>query len=449
MNVVRINTAHQSIDDTKKVIANVREVSEKIAILIDTKGPEVRTTKVATGDDMEFTEGSTVLVSGNPEKESSVEHVCVNHENFGSEIAVGQKILFDDGAVELLIESIDSGIAQCKVLNSGSIGSRKTVSVPGAKFSLESVTKKDREYIKFAAQEDLAFIAHSFIRHKEDLQEVQAILDAVGNNNVQIIAKIENQQGVDNIDEILDNCFGIMVARGDLGVEVPGHKVPSIQKRLIRQARSQHKVVIVATQMLHSMIKNPRPTRAEINDVATAVYDYADAVMLSGESAYGEYPRKAVQLMTTICEEVENELAGRTVKIPDIIEANDIPSYLSLVSVHAATALELSAVVVDTTFGTTPRRIAGHRGTKPIYAFCYNEQTMRQMALCRGIYADYMQPVETSEDFVRNALRTLGSREVLTDDDKVAVIAGNFAPQHGASFIEISTVKNLKRDHQS
>ncbi len=442
MNVVRLNTAHQSVEDSKKVIENVRKVSEKIAILVDTKGPEIRTTEAK--EEVTLTKGATVHIGQDTQAPSTEKCIHVNYDHFVDEIQIGNKILIDDGVVELVIVERKDKEFVCTVLNTGSFKGKKTIVVPGAKLSLPSLTEKDKAYIRFAAEEKLAFIAHSFVRNKDDIHEVQAILDEY-DSEVRIIAKIENQEGVDNIDEILDSSFGIMVARGDLGVEIPGHKVPSIQKTLVRKAISHQKVVIIATQMLHSMIENPRPTRAEINDVANAVYDRADAIMLSGESAYGEHPLAAVQIMTDICEEVEGELETRKLHLPST-SATDVPNYLSLISVHAARSLNLTAIVTDTTFGTTPRKIAVYRGPKPIFSFCYNHQTVRQLALCRSIYAEYMEPVKGTDEFVRKALLRLTEHDLVTDADKVAVIAGNFAPQHGASFIEISTVKNLRRD---
>lgn len=440
MNVVRINTAHQSIGDSKKVIDNVRKVSDNIAILIDTKGPEIRT----VSGDVTLKKGATVRIGQDLDQPSTPDCINVSYANFVNEVELGQRILIDDGEIELAIDSREDNQLLCSVLNDGSFSGRKTIAVPGARLDLPSLTDKDRDYIRFAAENNVAFIAHSFVRNKSDLHSVQSIINEY-NSRTHIIAKIENQQGVDNIDEILDNCFGIMVARGDLGVEVPGYKVPSIQKKLVRKAIAHQRVVIIATQMLHSMIENPRPTRAEINDVANAVYDRADAIMLSGESAYGEYPLRAVDMMTDICEEVEHELSQRKLHLPEV-SASDIPNYLSLISVHAARTLDLRAVVTDTTYGTTPRKIAVYRGPKPIYSFCYSLQTVRQLSLCRSIYAEYIDPVSTSDEFVQKAMAELSKQEMVIDTDKIAVIAGNFSPQHGASFIEISTVKNLKRE---
>ncbi len=442
MNVVRINTAHQTVDDAKKVIDNVREVSEKIAVLIDTKGPEIRCTKPETP--LTLKEGEHIFIGDNPEESSTEKCIHINYDGFVSQTPKGATILIDDGAFSLRVLEKKDDVLVAQVVSGGTFKDRKTIAVPGVHYDLPPLTEKDKEFIEFAAKQEVAFIAHSFVRNRADVMAVQELLDK-HNSTVQIIAKIENQEGVDNIDEILECTFGIMVARGDLGVEIPGHKVPSIQKTLIRKARDHQRVVIVATQMLHTMIENPRPTRAEITDVATAIYDRADAIMLSGETAYGSYPLDSVEMMTSIAHEVEAELATRKFRIP-LKEAYLIPEYLALMSMHASLHLDAKAVVVDTTFGTTPRRISAFKGSTPIFSFCYNWQTVRQLALCRGIYAAYMEPVSSSEEFVRKAMKHLQRKETLADDDRVVVIAGNFEPTHGASFIEISTVKNLRRD---
>lgn len=436
MNAVRINTAHQQVEDTLKVIEQVRKVSSKIPIMIDTKGPEVRTREGT----VQLEEGSTVTV-GVDEEESNSSHINVSYKHFVQEVPVGKTILIDDGLIELeVIEKTD--VLVCKVLNSGSFSGKKSINTPNTHLqNLPALTQKDRTYVEFAAQHNIAFIAHSFVRNKEDIKEIQDILDK-HKASVQIIAKIENQEGVDNIDEILEHTFGIMVARGDLAMEIPGPRVPIVQKQLIAKARRAQKVCIVATQMLHSMIENPRPTRAEMNDIATAIYDKADAVMLSGETAYGKYPQKAVRVMTKIAEEVECELAGQDLNL-EPKETYSIPEFLSSAAVLAADRLDAKAIIVDTTFGTTPRKLTRLRGLRPIYAFCYNKITTRQLALCYGIYSENMQEVNSSEEFVAKATQELLNKNLIIKEDLLVAIAGNFEPKHGASFIEVSTAENF------
>ena len=311
MNVIRFNTAHQTPEDTIKVVNNARKVSDRIALLLDTKGPEVRT--VNCPETINLEEGDIVHVEGGPGKESSGSHIYVNYENFARDLSEGASILIDDGEVELKVLKIKGNVLECRVMNSGVVKPRKSVNVPNVRINLPSVSEKDKKYIQFAAENDLDFIAHSFVRTKEDVLAVQEILDQY-NSEIKIIAKIENQEGVDNIDEILEAAYGIMVARGDLAIEIPYEKIPGIQKMLINKCIEKRKPVIIATQMLHTMINNPRPTRAEVNDIASAIYSQADAVMLSGETATGKYPIEALKTMAKVARgwkilrEIEEEL---------------------------------------------------------------------------------------------------------------------------------------------
>ena len=267
MNMVRMNTAHLGREGAEKLINNVRTVSNRIAILMDTKGPEVRTTVLA--EPISFKVGDRVKVVGRPEQETTRECISVSYPDFVRDLNVGGQILIDDGDLELaVIEKCDDYLL-CEVQNEASLGSRKSVNVPGVRINLPSLTEKDRNNILYAIEKDIDFIAHSFVRNKQDVLDIKEILDAHG-SDIRIIAKIENQEGVDNIDEILEVADGVMIARGDLGIEVPQERIPGIQRILIRKCILAKKPVIVATQMLHTMINNPRPTRAEGTDIANA-----------------------------------------------------------------------------------------------------------------------------------------------------------------------------------
>jgi pyruvate kinase len=300
MNVARINTAHITIDSAITVINNIRKVSNKIAILIDTKGPEIRTLKLA--NPMFVKKGDIISVSG--EADFSGENMLpVSYERLQDMLVVGNRILIDDGDIELTVIDKNDFLI-CRVENDGIIKNNKSINIPGVSIELPSVTEKDRLFIDFAVENGLDFIAHSFVRNKSDVIEVQKILDK-HNSPIKIIAKIENLDGVSNIDEILDHAYGIMIARGDLGIEIAAEKLPGIQRNLIKKAIEWKKPVIVATQMLHTMIDHPRPTRAEVTDIANAVFSRTDALMLSGETAYGKYPVEAVKTMARIAEETE------------------------------------------------------------------------------------------------------------------------------------------------
>ena len=286
VNVVRLNTAHQTLDEAMKVVNNVRAVSDNLSLLIDTKGPEVRTTGIGTP--LRVEKGETVCMSGDMDATGD-KMIHVSYGNFVQDVQVGAKVLIDDGDVEFVVKEKTQDRLVLVASNPGEIKNKKSVNVPGACMHLESLSDKDRIFIDFAIKNNLDFIAHSFVRNKEDVLQIQQILDE-HNSKIKIIAKIENQEGVDHIDEILDHVYGVMVARGDLAIEIDAEKIPRIQRLIVNKCIESKKPVIIATQMLHTMIDHPRPTRAEVSDIANAVFSGTDAIMLSGETAYGDYP---------------------------------------------------------------------------------------------------------------------------------------------------------------
>jgi pyruvate kinase len=302
MNVVRMNSAHLAQEGFDKIVASVRAVSNRIGILMDTKGPEVRTT--VCDESIAFKTGDILKIQGAPDQKTTKEVISVNYANLAKDLKIGDVLLIDDGELEFKVIGKDANYLTIEALNDAVLGSRKSVNIPGVRISLPSLTEKDRTNILYAIENKIDFIAHSFVRTKRDVLDIQKILDA-HKSPIKIIAKIENQEGVDNIDEILKVAYGIMIARGDLGIEVPQEKIPGLQRVLIRKCIAAKKPVIVATQMLHSMITNPRPTRAEVTDVANAIYYRTDAIMLSGETAYGKFPVEAVHTMSNIAREAE------------------------------------------------------------------------------------------------------------------------------------------------
>ncbi len=441
MNVVRMNTAHQVPKQTLKIVENTRQVSEHIALLLDTKGPEVRI--VDAEEPVQLENGDKIKVGGNTNGQLSKDLVCVNYVNFSKDVPKGSKILIDDGEVELEVLEKKNEYLVCRVNNSGLVKPRKSVNVPNVHINLPSVSEKDKEYIKFAAEHDIDFIAHSFVRNVEDVKAIKELLDKY-RKEIKIIAKIENQQGVDNIDEILDHVYGIMVARGDLAIEIPYEKIPGIQRMLINKCIERRKPVIIATQMLHSMIHNPRPTRAEVNDVASAIYSKTDAVMLSGETASGKYPVEAVKTMAKVAYEVENSREEMN-DIPISVINNKVSDFLCKSAVQASITLDAKAIIADTTSGRTIRSLAAYRGNKPIYAQCYLKSTMRELQLLYGVITDYMEPQNTSHEFLIDAMDHLQEGHEIHKNDLVVVIAGNFGRNYGASYIEIGTIDNLTR----
>lgn len=444
MDVVRINTAHQQPEQTLEIINTVRRISDRIPFLIDTKGPEIRT--VGSGNNIQVSKGQLLKVAGDPDGASSSDCLFVNYKEFVASLEVGKSIMIDDGEIELMVMEKHSHHLVCKVMNKGEIKPRKSINLPGSKVTLPSLSDKDIEYIHFSIEQDIDFIAHSFVRNKYDVMAIQEILDK-HNSRIKIIAKIENQEGVDNIDEILEHVYGIMVARGDLAIEVPAERIPGIQAQLITKCIEQRKAVIVATQMLHSMIENPRPTRAEITDIANAVFSGTDAIMLSGETAYGKYPLESVQTMTRTAREAEK--TRKPFNDLNIVPLdNEISGFLSKMAVKSIESLNTRAVITDTDTGKTAQFLSAFRGKSPIYAQCYDKRVLRELALNFGVYADYMDVIISKKEFIRYTLSKLLEQGEIHKEELIAVLAGNFGKKAGPSFVEISTVSNLLNDQK-
>lgn len=439
MNVARLNTAHITPESAKKMISNIRSVSENIAILIDTKGPEIRTS--SNGEEISVETGMLIKIIGTPDGASGNNTVCVSYPNIANEVPVGNAILIDDGEIELKVVDKKDNTLICEATNCGTIKLRKSVNIPNVHINLPSLTEKDKAFVQFAIENNIDFIAHSFVRNMHDVLEIKEILHR-HNSPIKIIAKIENQQGVDNIDEILDHAYGIMVARGDLGIEIPAEKLPIIQRRIVRKCIESKKPVIIATQMLHTMIEHPRPTRAEISDIANAISQRTDAIMLSGETAYGQYPVEAVEVMTRVAREVEEsheaDLSVNLVRIN-----NEVTATLAKAAVRACSSLPIKAIIVDTLTGRTGRYLAAFRGRIPIYAICYKQHVMRELALSYGVEAVYMEPRTSRDHFLTDAIGVMLERRKIASEDMVLIIGGSFGPSNGASFMEISKVKNL------
>ncbi len=438
MNVARLNTAHISLESALMMINNVRAVSDSIAILVDTKGPEIRTKNIS--EPISVKEGDIIKVKGG-DGESNNELFYVSYENIHLDVPVGNLILIDDGDLALeVIEKNDNHLV-CRVGNSGFIKNKKSINTPGISVNLPSISPKDVEFIEFAAKHDVDFIAHSFVRNKEDVLAVQEILN-IYNSKIKIIAKIENFDGVKNIDEILQYAYGIMVARGDLGIEIPAEKIPGIQRILIRNAVQQKKPVIIATQMLHSMIDNPRPTRAEVSDVATAIFDRTDAIMLSGETAYGNYPVEAVKVMSKIAIEVEAMKDQRNdLTVPRL--DNETSAFLAEAAVLASRELKVTAIVTDTLTGKIARYIAAFRSSLPVYAKCHNGRVKRELALSYGVFPSEIVSKKNKHKLIETSLLDLVDKRLITETDTVIYVGGNFGVGGGTSFIEIASVERM------
>lgn len=440
MNVVRMNTAHANRDGFEQIIGNVRAVSNKIAILMDTKGPEVRTT--ACEEPIPYTIGERIRFVGNPDLMTTRECIAVSYPNFVNDLNVNGDILIDDGDLALKVIEKQADYLLCEVQNNATLGSRKSVNVPGVRINLPSLTEKDRNNILYAIEKDIDFIAHSFVRNKQDVLDIQQILDE-HHSDIKIIAKIENQEGVDNIDEILEVAYGIMVARGDLGIEVPQEKIPGIQRLLIRKCVLAKRPVIVATQMLHTMINNPRPTRAEVTDIANAIYYRTDALMLSGETAYGKYPVEAVKTMATIAEQAEKDkMEENDIRIPLTVNS-DVTEFLAKQAVKATSRLSIRTIITDSYTGRTARYVAAFRGKYPVLAMCYKEKTMRLLALSYGVMPIFLEEKANAQAYFFSALELLVKEGRLVEEDKIAYLSGSFGEGGGTTFLEINNVNTV------
>lgn len=441
VNVVRMNSAHLDFEGFRKIVNNVRAADDSVAIMMDTKGPEIRTTQTVTGDKIEYHTGDTVRVVGNPDVLTSEKQIGLNYTGIANVLKPGNRMLIDDGEMEFLITEVAGGFIEAKAENDGFLGSRKSVNLPGVSIDLPAVTERDKRNIGYAVELGVDFIAHSFVRSAADVRAVKDILDGLG-SNIKIISKIENQEGIDNFDEILDASYGIMVARGDLGIEVAAAKIPGIQTMMVNKCITAHKPVIVATQMLHSMIEHPRPTRAEISDVANAVYQRADAMMLSGETANGKYPVEAVKTMTSVAREVESSLRFRF-DVPPLTDG-DVTSFLAHEAVMSEEKVGTKAIFTDAFRGISARFISSFRGGNPTFAICHNKEVQRWLSLSYGVSA-YFYP--HAEDFFPrhsvNAVREIVEADHIALDDRIAYLTGS---RKGATALEILTPKDIIGD---
>lgn len=440
MNVVRMNTAHATQEGMVQIINNVRAVSPHIGILIDTKGPEVRTTSVA--EEIPYKTGEMVKIFGRPNMDTTHDIVNVSYTDITKDVHEGDDVLFDDGALDMKVISNEGPMLIARVMNDGKLGAHKSVNVPGEHIDLPALTEKDKRNILFAIDQNLDFIAHSFVRNANDVKAVQDILDE-HHSDIKIISKIENQEGVDNIDEIIDASYGIMIARGDLGIEVPVEKIPGIQSMIIRKCVEKKKPVIVATQMLHTMIENPRPTRAEVTDIATAIFAGTDAIMLSGETTSGKYPLEAVQTMSKIAEQAEND--RRKVNDLNFPLTSDctLREFLAHAAIESTRRLGVAGIITDSETGQTARDIAAFRGPTPVLAICYKEKTQRWLNLSYGVIPIYQKEHVEQQFLFTAALRMLRQKGYINADDNIAYLSGSFGEGGGTNFLEINRVRDI------
>ncbi len=462
VNVVRMNTAHMLKEGITEIINNTRELAPDVAVLLDTKGPEVRTTKlkaqIAKDEEAEakgvksenvkitIKSGSTVNFVANPDEYSDEETIYVNYTGFVKDVPVGATILVDDGKVSFKVVEKDDNKLVTVAGNTGGLGSKKSVNVPGVHIALPAVTEKDRGNILHAAPQGLDFIAHSFVRSKKDIEEVKEILASINVHDVKIISKIENQEGIDNIDEIIASCDGIMIARGDLAIEVPAEKVPAYQRMMIRKCLDAKKPVIVATQMLESMQENPLPTRAEVSDVANAVYNRTDAVMLSGETANGDYPVEAVTTMASIVAATEENLEAGTGEEGHMSlsqQTKTTTAFLAKQAVKSVEAIDTEVIVTDSFTGRTARYLSSFRAKVPVCAICATAKLARQLALNYGVVAFSGDESMSDKERLHAGIKYFQEKGILTSETQVAYMSGKTGDTGAAHGLEIETVEKL------
>lgn len=426
MNVARLNFSHgdheEHLGRVERIKALRSELDVPLALLLDTKGPEIRTGNFAGGR-IELSEGSVVtLLPGNDIGDEKT--IYVSYHDFYQDIDIGSPILIDDGLVELEVMSIDDSQVKCRVLNGGPVSNHKSINLPGAKTNLPALTSKDIEDIRFAIEHDFDFIAASFVRKAADVLEIKKILEKYDGESIHIIAKIENREGISNFDEILKVADGIMVARGDLGVEIPMQEVPTVQKALIEKCYKIGKPCITATQMLDSMMRNPRPTRAEVSDVANAILDGTSAIMLSGETAAGKYPLESLKMMVSIAEQTEKSIDYWGEFIKSRYEmVSSVTNAISHATCMTAMDLKAAAIVAVTHSGRTARLISRFRPECPIIATTVSPMSYRQLALSWGVYPYLVEEVHTTDAmFELGMSKALESGRVKNGD--VVVITG-------------------------
>ncbi len=441
VNVIRMNTAHADADGLRRIIRNVRAVSPHLGILIDTKGPEVRTT--GTDAPITYQAGEKVTIVGDPDHDTVHDVIRLSYPDIAKDVKIGDDILFDDGELEMRVSANDGTNVIVEVMNDGKLGSHKSVNVPGEHIDLPALTEKDKNNILLAIEEDIDFIAHSFVRSKNDVIAVQDILDA-HNSDIKIISKIENEEGVRNIDEIIEHSYGIMVARGDLGIEIPAERIPGIQRMIIKKCVFSKKPVIVATQMLHTMIKNPRPTRAEVSDIATAVFHNTDALMLSGETASGMYPIEAVKTMARIAEQAENDRRQYSHKVDVDGADTELRDFLCRAAIETTSKLGSKCILTDSGNGQDARTLAAYRGPNPIVAICKHDKLQRWLALSYGVQAT-CPPREDIHTMFYKTLKKLHKNGVVKMKDNVTYLSGHMHigvadSGAGVSMLEVNNV---------
>jgi pyruvate kinase len=444
MDVARLNFSHGSHSNHARNIERLRRSAEKenrtVCILQDLQGPKIRTGRLARHQPVLLKSGSTVVITPR-DISGTASHISTTFPDLAREVSTGARILLCDGLIELRVRTVRGKDVVCDILNGGMLGEHKGINLPGIALSIPAMTEKDRKDLEFGLEHGVDVLALSFVRTAADVQMVKDIIASHGRaNDTPVIAKLEKPQAIDNLEAILEAADGVMVARGDLGVEMAPEKVPVIQKHVIRRAALWRKPVITATQMLESMIENPRPTRAEASDVANAIFDGTDAVMLSAETASGRYPREAVAMMSRIVVEAESNMGEFTQPRRRDRRGLSIAETICESIAHAAEDLPMGAIAVFTETGNTARMISKYRPQAPIYAFTANPTVAQRTNLYWGAHPMKCAPALSSEHMVRVAEGELLNRHLLRSGDVLGVVAGTRQSSGSTNFMRLHTV---------
>lgn len=437
MDVVRLNMSHGDHASHAKVIRSLRTLNRKVKypvpVLLDTQGPEIRTGQRASDLDLKKGQEITVVVRGADNVEET--SIQIDYEDLVEAVQIGDKITVDNGLINLEVLSKDHQRMRCRVIDGGLLKGKRHVNLPGVRVNLPAITEKDRADIAFGVEQEVDFIALSFVREVDDIHELRRLLGSKA-DKIKVIAKIEDQEGVRNIDSIIDAADGIMVARGDLGVEIPFYELPNVQRQIVRKCAEQGKRVIVATHLLESMIENPMPTRAEVTDVANAIYEEVDAVMLSGETTVGKHPLKCVENLHKIAISVE---PFRGLRFTERLEMTHEKQNIAASAAHLAESMGLKGIVVITRRGRMANYVANcHPRQATIYAFTNDGRTRRQLAMSRGVYAHRIRFSQEPEKTLANAFAALVEKESFTVGDKVVVISDVLAT--GTDAIQLRSI---------
>ena len=429
MDIARFNFSHGDHEEQKARMDLLKKVRKEqklpIAILLDTKGPEIRTGLLENGQKVMLQEGDTFTLT-TEEIVGNSKRCYQTYKNLNQDVKPGDTILIDDGLIQLTIEEVNDIDIVCRVINGGELGQRKGINVPNVEVKLPAITEQDKRDILFGIRQGIDFIAASFVRNSDAIKQIKDLLHENGGDGIDVIAKIENAEGVKNIDKIIKAADGIMVARGDLGVEIPAHQVPHIQKMIIHKCNENYKPVITATQMLDSMIRNPRPTRAEVTDVANAIYDGTDAIMLSGETAMGKYPVQAVKMMVQIAESTEPLLDYKKHLDYRALRGNrNVSSSVGLAAVQTTENLGADCIITPTISGQTARLISNFRPKVPIYAVTPNEWARRKMQIYWGVTPLAGYEEDSTENIISHAMYVARREKLVKKGDLVVFTAGD------------------------